>query len=81
MRRPEHGSAEAEEGAGEDEEAGIAVVVVGENGADVEEVAEAANAEGQAQADAVGDAASEEADAGEDRIEGGVGVVDVVGAD
>ena len=78
---PEQTSAGTQQGAREDQEPGVLGVVVAENRRDVEAVAEAAEAECQTQSDRVGDAASEEADDGESRVDGGAGVVDVVGVD
>ena len=74
---PEHTGAEAEEGASEDKEAGIAVVVVGKDGGDVEEVAEAADTESESETQTVGDTATEEADSSKGRVQGGIGIVNV----
>ncbi|TKW55711.1 hypothetical protein CTA1_9858 [Colletotrichum tanaceti] len=72
---PEQAGADAEEGAGEDDEALVLVVGVGEEGGGVDAVAEAAEAEGQAQAEAVGKGAGEEGGDGKGGVEGRVGVV------
>lgn len=71
---PEHTGAEAEEGAGEVDEADILVMGVGEEGGDVDGVADAAERERHAHTEDVGDGAGEEGDDGEGRVQGRVGL-------
>lgn len=81
LGRPQETGAHTEEGTGKDEETGILIVVVGKNGGNVQGIAEATEAQGQTETDPVGNAAGEEADDGESGIDGGVGIIDVVGID
>ena len=56
-------------------------MVVRQDRADIEEVSEPSNSEGQSQANAVGYATAKESNTGKSRIESHIGIVDVVCGD
>lgn len=75
MRRPEETGTDAEDGAGDDGEELVLVVVVVEEGTGVEDVGGATCEESEVGSEDVIDAAAEDAEDGEGGVEGGEGVV------
>lgn len=57
------------------------IVVIGENGCNIEEVAESTKAESDTKTDSIGDTAAEEAYTRKHGVESGIGIVDVGGID
>jgi len=78
---PEHTSASTKKSTGEDKEGRILSVVVAQDRGDIQEIAEAADAEGQSEANSVCDTATEEAHNRERGVDSCVGVVAIVGVD
>ena len=75
LSSPQHTATDTKQSSGEDDKAFIGGMIVAEIARDVEEIAHTSQAEGQLDAQAIGNSAGEEADDAEGAVNGDVGIV------